>query len=298
MPLRRIVVGIDFSPASDIAAARAVELAQGHGAELVLVHAGAVDDAPEVPAAVQPAIDARLAQRAAERAGDRERLAALDQQLAAAGVRVSHVVIDDHADDALVETATQVGADLVVTGARELSGARRFFLGSTAEKVVRAAPCSVLCARGGDPDRGFSRVIVGTDFSDAGANALARAVDVAEPGATIELVHSFQQTALLPVASHATQLVDDYRELEAELHRDLEARGAAAIAVHAGARATFRFHLRDDNPRDALRELATEHAADLVVVGNHGKRRLQRWLLGSVAESVISDAPCSVLVAR
>lgn len=298
MPLRRIVVGVDFTPASEIATARATELAETHGAALVLVHAGAVTDAPDVPASMQATVDAYLAVRSDTLASDRARLDALQARLAAAGLAVSHVVVDRHADDALVETATEVGADLVLTGARERSSARRWLLGSVAEKVVRAAPCSVLCARGGDPDRGFSRIVVGTDFSDGGDRALARAVDVAEAGATIELVHCFQLGLWANAGAHAPALVDEYRELRAELTRDAEARGAAALAPFADRPLGFHFQLREDNPRDALREVATATHADLIVVGGYGKRGLQRWLLGSVAESVISDSPCSVLVAR
>lgn len=298
MPLRRIVVGVDFSPGSAVAVDRAAELAELHGAELVLVHAGAIADAPAVPPAMQPTVDSYLAVLADEQASDRARLDALQAQLAAAGVKATHVVVDRHADDALVETATELAADLVITGTREHSGPRRWFLGSVAEKVARAAPCSVLCARGGDPDRGFSRIVVGTDHSEGAALALARAVDVAERGATIELVHCFQLGLWAGDGVPSTALVEEYRELRAELHRDADARGQAAIAPFAGADVRFHVQLRENDPRDALREVAGELSADLIVVGSHGRRGLQRWLLGSVAESVIGDSPCSVMVAR
>jgi len=298
MPLRRIVVGVDFSPGSEVATERASELATSHGAELVLVHAGAVAEAPDVPASMQPTVDAYLDVLRDTLASDRARLDALQAKLVAAGVQVSHVVVDRDADDALVETATEIGADLVITGARDLSSARRWLLGSVAEKVVRAAPCSVLCARAGDPDRGFSRIVVGTDYSEGATLALARAVDVAEPGATIDVVHCFQLGLWPGAGVPSTDVVDAYRELRAELTRDAEARGRAAIARFADAKVTFRIALREDNPREALRAVAAEVHADLIVVGSHGRRGLRRWLVGSVAESVISDSPCSVLVAR
>jgi len=47
-----------------------------------------------------------------------------------------------------------------------------------------------------------------------------------------------------------------------------------------------------------LRSEAERRQADLVVVGGFGHRGFRRWLLGSVAEDLVSDAPCSVLVAR
>ncbi len=50
--------------------------------------------------------------------------------------------------------------------------------------------------------------------------------------------------------------------------------------------------------RDRIVGHATDWQADLIVIGSHGRTGLKRWLLGSVAESVVRHAPCSVEVAR
>jgi nucleotide-binding universal stress UspA family protein len=52
------------------------------------------------------------------------------------------------------------------------------------------------------------------------------------------------------------------------------------------------------DPRDVIIEQARDFGADLVVLGSHGRTGLRRWILGSVAESVVRHAPCSVEVAR
>jgi nucleotide-binding universal stress UspA family protein len=57
-------------------------------------------------------------------------------------------------------------------------------------------------------------------------------------------------------------------------------------------------HTRIDLPADGILRLAEEVDADLIVVGTHGRRGFRRFLLGSVAEMVIREAPCPVLVAR
>jgi nucleotide-binding universal stress UspA family protein len=43
---------------------------------------------------------------------------------------------------------------------------------------------------------------------------------------------------------------------------------------------------------------ATELAVDLIVIGTHGRTGVSRLVLGSVAEGVVRDAPCNVLVVR
>ena len=52
------------------------------------------------------------------------------------------------------------------------------------------------------------------------------------------------------------------------------------------------------DPRDLVVKVAAEKKAGLIVVGTHGRRGLRRALLGSVAESVVRDAACPVLVVR
>jgi nucleotide-binding universal stress UspA family protein len=56
--------------------------------------------------------------------------------------------------------------------------------------------------------------------------------------------------------------------------------------------------VHDGEPRSVIVDEAKEWDADLTVVGSHGHTGLKRWLLGSVAQSVVSHAPCSVEVVR
>ena len=64
------------------------------------------------------------------------------------------------------------------------------------------------------------------------------------------------------------------------------ARFKAETAVEAG------------DVRECILDAATEWHADLIVVGSHGKRGIQRFLLGSVAEFVARHAKCSVQIVR
>ena len=54
----------------------------------------------------------------------------------------------------------------------------------------------------------------------------------------------------------------------------------------------------DGDPRRAIIDSAAQWPADLIVIGSHGRRGLDRFLLGSVAESVVRHAQCSVEVVR
>ncbi|QQS41927.1 MAG: universal stress protein [Acidobacteriota bacterium] len=52
------------------------------------------------------------------------------------------------------------------------------------------------------------------------------------------------------------------------------------------------------SPESRIVEKAEDMGADLIVVGSHGYNRWERLLLGSVSDSVVHHAPCSVLVVR
>jgi nucleotide-binding universal stress UspA family protein len=56
--------------------------------------------------------------------------------------------------------------------------------------------------------------------------------------------------------------------------------------------------VRQGDPRSAIVDEASEWRADLIVLGSHGRTGIKRLLLGSVAGSVVSHAPCSVEIVR
>jgi nucleotide-binding universal stress UspA family protein len=51
-------------------------------------------------------------------------------------------------------------------------------------------------------------------------------------------------------------------------------------------------------PKNAILEEAERYGADLIVLGSHGYRGIERFLLGSVSEAVATHAPCSVEIVR
>jgi nucleotide-binding universal stress UspA family protein len=58
------------------------------------------------------------------------------------------------------------------------------------------------------------------------------------------------------------------------------------------------YEIREGHPKSALLEAIQEWEADLVVVGSHGRSRMERLFLGSVSHALVTHAPCSVEVVR
>ena len=109
-------------------------------------------------------------------------------------------------------------------------------------------------------------------------------------------------TAVEPVAPPATELWYDaggsLERARQEMQTRAEQLTAGVVETLRAGGLTAEAVVRDGEPRSAIVDEAKEWEADLVVLGSHGYTGLKRWLLGSVAQAVVSHAPCSVEVVR
>jgi universal stress protein A len=141
---RRIVVPVDFSPPAERAWALARRMARTTGARLVLVHvfveAQLYREGPFTMDHVrQVYADAR------QWASDR--LDAWGTEGRGEGLDVETQFREGLAHEQIVAAITETGADLVVMGTEGRGGIGRVLLGSTADRVIRLAPCPVLAVR-------------------------------------------------------------------------------------------------------------------------------------------------------
>ena len=143
LEIRTVLVAIDFSDPSLAALERACELARESGAALHLLHCY------EIPTPGLEQYRIALPETVWERihAGAEQRLAALAEKAAAAGLRVTSEVSAEAPGHAIAEVARRVNADMVVLGMHGTTGVKHFLLGSVAERTVRTAPCNVLVVK-------------------------------------------------------------------------------------------------------------------------------------------------------
>ena len=144
--IRRILHPTDFSRASSAAFKRAVEMAKGNRAELVLLHV----QGPTVPIMADGYVSPKVYDdmEAAERAYSQKHLDALVAKARKAGVRVKGLLVPGVAHERIAQAARSRKADLVVIGTHGRTGVAKLFLGSVASRVLAVAPCPVLTVRG------------------------------------------------------------------------------------------------------------------------------------------------------
>ena len=136
----------------------------------------------------------------------------------------------------------------------------------------------------------------GSKYSDAAVQALASKIRKEDAEVLVLQVVEPKIFSTPPqmAAGYEPELAEIMKEQFKQAQQTVD-RAAAALKA-AGFNAKTR--VVEDETRTGILDLASEWHADLIVLGSHGRKGLQRFMLGSVAESVARGAYCSVLIVR
>jgi nucleotide-binding universal stress UspA family protein len=219
--------------------------------------------------------------------------------LATAFATVEARVVDGDPRERIVRMADEWAADLVVVGARGLTGLKDFVLGGVSSAVVRWAPCPVLVVKGRREP--LDRVLIAVDGSpDATTAARFFAALPVDPRTVVRLV-SVVEPPVVPLSA-MTMRVHEVQAVLADLERERR-------TVMAGALGRLEAELRPcvrtleqavvlGRPADVIVSEAEHPDVGLVVVGARGLGPLKRLILGSVSEQVLHRVDCPVLVVK
>jgi len=184
----------------------------------------------------------------------------------------------------------------VVVGTHGRTGFTRLTMGSVAERVTRRSPCSVLVTRPtSDTEGGYERILVPTDFSESSEHALQLAIDMVAGDGAIDIAH-YWQTAFAAYGYYSGyEPPEVYRKRNSTY---VAKQGDELMRKYKPQHDRMTFMQSADAPVRGIFEQLDAQPYDLVAMGSHGRRGFRRWIMGSVAESTVRHAHCSVLVAR
>lgn len=292
--LNRILVGVDFTAQSEVLIAHAQDMARRHGAEIVLAHVLHLGfDTPLVElAGAGDWDDLALMQQEQIRQQLSHLCALLDPEIVS-----SALLLEGKPAPSLAVAADELDADLVMLGSHGRTGLQRFLIGSVAERTVRFADRTIMIVKGKSrPRNGFHRILVPTDFSQAAEQALEASFCFAAPGAHIELLHCWTTPVYLGTLEDTNLSM---AALGPEIEREVKAQGERLLAAYRAQGAySLGFAQVENKATHAIQDRLSKEPFDLVVMGNHGRSGLGRWLIGSVAEVTVRHAPCSVIVVK
>lgn len=259
-----VVVGTDGSPTADLAVERAGELAQALGAPVHVVC---------VPAALRGGDSPRTtAEQVVGETGDR---------LRNQGITVETHTPEGDGAPALVGVAEREGAQMIVVGNKGMTGIGRI-LGSLPNEVSHNARCGVLIVRTKSRSLGEFRggsIVVGTDGTNDAMRAVTEAIRLSKAlGSELHIVSMYKPATTVYRPPHSP-----------------ESAVAAAAAEASGQGVDAITHATEDDPADALLDVAEQNDAAIIVIsytGMHG----DQGVLGNVPDTLSHKGTSSVLI--
>lgn len=143
----------------------------------------------------------------------------------------------------------------------------------------------------------FERILVPIDGSPTARQAIDKALVIAEKfGSTVTLVYVIDPYAFTGVGTDFSYGQTDY--LTAATTEAHETLGAASRMFEERGIAVKASVIEGHTVYTSILDAAKAHDADLIVMGSHGRRGLQKLVLGSVTSQVLANAHIAVLVTR
>src|SRR6266487_1967035 len=212
------------------------------------------------------------------------------------GVQVNSVVRSGHEVQAILDALGEQGSDLLVLGHQGHSGIWETFLGSTADKLVNHAPCSVLVIR---PKTGrllFKRLLIALDGSPLSWQAFQVSLQLAKVlGAPLHAVSVIEgPTAPPPPNPSAIRSEGQVWDWIA-YYQQVQAR-ASAQAQLAGV--TLETTTREGHAGSVLTASIREGSYDLLILGATGQEQPWSNTIGGTAHKVANETPCAILLVR
>lgn len=288
----KILIGIDGSSASDAALQEVTLRPWPKGSEFELV------------TAVDPFFFVRAPQLLDQtKKSSKEELEEDAEGLRAKGWPVSTEVLLENPRHAIPKLATDWKADLAVLGSHGRGTFTRLLIGSSAQAVLRNAPCSVEIVRTPRGDRTGGthamRILLPTDGSEHAMLAANKVAERPWPESSIFKVLACPEYPVL-IGEYPYYAPEPLVELTkaSEGHAEAATEQAAAVLRNSGLEVKTEVTEPRDSPSRTILSSAELWQADLIVMGSHGRRGFDRLVMGSVSESVAMHAHCSVEVVR
>jgi nucleotide-binding universal stress UspA family protein len=195
-----------------------------------------------------------------------------------------------HAAAYILDNADAVKADLIVVGTHDHSRLAELLVGSVSHHVLLHARTPTLVVKG--KAKPVARVLLAIEGRDDAVRVQSWLTK-----------HPFRNPVALTILSIVPSLamvepdiMAGYQSWSEEHKRQAEQIVAETAEALAGPRFTVTTDVRTGDPVSAVCAGATGH--DLIIVGSHGRKGVDRFLLGSVSHGIVHRAGCSVLVIR
>jgi len=273
--IKKILFPTDFGESMEPALDTAISIATKFNSELILLHVLPEDSENN-----------RLKEMV------KEKMEEFMAKLKAANIKCSYDLIAGNSADVIINTADKKKANLIILGAGK-SRMLEFKLGSNSEKIIRNSQMPVWVIEK-DKSLTINSILCPVDFSAESRIALDNAIHICRSyDAEITILHvekslneEYPYLGIDLTFEEPEKLKTTSIELE-EFLKDINLEGV-----------NYKKEVKLGNPEEAIINAITNNNADLVVMGTKGKSGLERFLIGSVTESISRKVPCSFIISK
>jgi nucleotide-binding universal stress UspA family protein len=283
---QNIVVGFDESISSKAALTEAAHWIKRHGGKIILVHAVFFDE--EEFGIAPDQLDKRL------KIGEKVCVQTKEMLSSQWGVDVQSLLCEGDPPAVIIDVAGGKKADLIVLGTYGRKGINRLLMGSVTSQVIVNAPTDVLVVKKPCTEctGTYRSILVPFDGSDFSKKALKRACDLSKLDGT-------EITAVYVIPRYE-EMVEFFRtdSIRKSLYREAQKIIGGAQELASAEGISIKTAIEEGHAGDRIIETAARDKNDLIVMGTCGWRGVNKAIMGSSTERVITHATCPILVVR
>jgi len=279
--LEKILVATDFRESSGKIVERAISVGEMFKSKIILVHV--------LPSSLKN-----------EKAGELLHSVALKElnkiqaHLKSRGLVTQESVIEyGNYSDKIAEVAENVNANIVLVASGEKSSNDAFPLGTTASALIRKSNKPVWVFKLGSAER-IERILCPVDFSEESERALKNAIIMARRLEAELVVFSAYEV----VYTGSLGFEVSVSETDAESRNRYEKAFDVFLSKFELTGLNWKKEMQNGDAAEEILKAIRTHKSNLVIMGTTGKNALSRFVLGSVAEKVTREVPCSFITIK
>jgi nucleotide-binding universal stress UspA family protein len=278
--MEKMLLATDFNEAANDAMQTAIMLAKRFVSEIILIH-------------IIPELDDISLPMDTIQANVKKMLENVKKHISDQGVNIPEPILLTGTPFQLISTYGDIhNVNVIIVGEGEKPDSSGYRLGITAGRIIRTSKKPVWIVKKGSPLQ-LKKIMCPVDFSDSSERSLTNA---------IHLARKFEaELTVLYVAKPASF----YLKMTPLVKEEQKKWREYQISEFDKFLKKFDFYkvkwdkaVRDGNPEEGILSFISQFQPDLTVMGSVGRTGISRMLIGSVAEKVTRELPCSTLLVK
>ena len=281
-----IVVGFDDSQSSKAAVIEASNWVKRHGGKIFLVHS-VFFDTEEFGIAPEQ-MEKRL------KIGEKICVQTKGMITSEFGREAQYLLCEGEPPEVIADVAKGKGADLIVLGTYGRRGLNRLLMGSVTSQVIADAPTDVLVIKKPCTEctGTYKSILVPFDGSDFSKRALSRSCQLSKiDGADVNVLY---------VIPRYEEMIDFFKteSIKKSLFQEANKIVDIAVGLASAQGVSVKIEIVEGNSSEQIVETAKRLKTDLISMGSHGYRGVNKAIMGSTTERVVLNASCPILIVR